>query len=312
VASEPGAWDLVLAASRHAAAAEQAGPDRPCAIDANGTFVCGGSSAVAVLEWQRGRGWHSLLASDDARSALVDLYLPICSAVPERPVVLGHLGQSLDGFIATHGGDSRWVTGPDNILHLHRLRALCDAVVVGALTVAADDPQLTTRHVSGPNPLRIIFDPTRRLDTGYAVFQRTDAPTLYACASSLVGAAETHVGAAAIVGLPADESGSHVPALMRHLRALGCHRTLVEGGGVTVSGFLQAGLLDRLHLTVAPLFIGDGRPAIRLPGEASLEACRRPAYRVFRMGGDMLFDCDLRAAAEPEARGGDERLSRVI
>ena len=98
--------------------------------------------------------------ADDPRHALIDLYLPICSATGARPITVGHLGQSLDGFIATHAGESQFVTGEENILHLHRMRALCDAVVVGAGTVAADDPQLTTRHVSGPSPLRVVLDPT--------------------------------------------------------------------------------------------------------------------------------------------------------
>ena len=69
----------------------------------------------------------------------------------------------------------------------------------------------------------------------------------------------------------------------------------MEGGGVTVSAFLEANLLDRLHVAIAPLIIGDGRPAIRLPPRATLSDCQRPRYRVFRMGGDVLFDCDLRS-----------------
>ena len=67
----------------------------------------------------------------------------------------------------------------------------------------------------------------------------------------------------------------------------------VEGGGVTVSAFLEAGLLDRLQMAVAPLIVGSGKPAIRLEPKDVLSDCQRPAYRVFRMGGDVLFDCDL-------------------
>ena len=83
----------------------------------------------------------------------------------------------------------------------------------------------------------------------------------------------------------------------------------VEGGGVTVSGFLQAELLDRLHVAIAPLIIGDGRPAIRLAPQQKLRDCRRPQVRVFRMGGDMLFDCDLHCEA-PES--DDQQLTRII
>ena len=94
----------------------------------------------AVLRWSAAAGWESLLPSEDPQTDLVELYLPVCSASAARPITVGHLGQSLDGFIATSAGDSCWVTGPENILHLHRLRALCDAVIVGAGTVEADNP----------------------------------------------------------------------------------------------------------------------------------------------------------------------------
>ena len=91
---------------------------------------------------------------------------------------IAHLGQSLDGYIATASGDSYYVTGPDNVRHLHRLRALADAIVVGAGTVARDDPQLTVRHVEGPNPVRVVLDPAARLDARRRVFSDGAAPTL--------------------------------------------------------------------------------------------------------------------------------------
>src|SRR5262245_36305127 len=164
----------------------------------------------AVLAWSPGGGWRSLLAPGDARSELLNLYLPICSATSRRPMTIGHLGQSLDGFIATPSGDSQFVTGDDNIVHLHRMRALCDAVVVGAGTVAADDPQLTTRHVSGPNPLRVVIDSGRRLTSSFRVFTDRAVPTLYICARSRMSPGETHMERAVIAGIdngtPADEA----------------------------------------------------------------------------------------------------------
>src|SRR6185295_3168772 len=155
----------------------------------------------AVLSWTPGAGWKTRLDADDPRGGLLDLYLPICSATAAAPVTVGHLGLSLDGFIATPTGDSQFVTGHENILHLHRMRALCHAVVVGAGTVAADDPQLTTRHVPGHNPLRVVFDPTRRLTAEYRIFQDDDVPTWYCCARGLIRPQETHVGRAQIVGV---------------------------------------------------------------------------------------------------------------
>ena len=216
-------------------------------------------------------------------------------------MTIGHLGQSLDGFIATHSGDSQFVTGDDNIVHLHRMRALSNGVVVGAGTVATDDPQLTVRHVPGPNPLRVVFDPGRRLTPTYRVFTDDSAPTLYICARTLVESGETRMGNATVVGVDCDDASGGVVEALQLLRARGCSRVFVEGGGVTVSAFLQADLLDRLQIAIAPVIIGDGRPAIRLAPHSRLSDCRRPSYRVFRMGGDVLFDCDLHADAEPHS-----------
>src|SRR5438128_7132445 len=242
------AWTIVLAAAglaEHAAEANQFaafgrtndGPLRPVSE----------GHPDAVIAWRPGAGWKPALPPDDPRHALIDLYLPICSATIAQPITVGHLGQSLDGFIATHAGESQYVTGEENILHLHRMRALCDAVVVGAGTVAADDPQLTTRHVSGPSPLRVVLDPTRRLADHYRVFNDDSADTLYVCAKSLAREGETHFGRALVVAVDDRGDGIDVTAVQRVLRARGCHRIFVEGGGVTVSMFLEAELLDRLH-----------------------------------------------------------------
>src|SRR5690606_35464647 len=76
-------------------------------------------------------GWAAADEVSPAVRALLDLYLPIASASADRPLTVAHLGQSLDGYIATDSGDSYYVTGPDNVLHLHRMRALCGAVIVG-------------------------------------------------------------------------------------------------------------------------------------------------------------------------------------
>jgi len=271
----------------------------------------GASDHRAVLAWRHGTGWESRLPAHDARADLVSLYLPICSATARRPIAIGHLGQSADGFIATHSGDSQFVTGHENILHLHALRALCDAVVVGAGTVAADDPQLTTRHVPGSHPLRVVFDPNRRLKADYRVFSDDTSPTLYVCEQSRLDPGEAMIGQAAVVGVDPDGAGGAVGAVLRLLRARGCARVFVEGGGVTVSAFVEANLLDRLHLAIAPVLIGDGRPAIRLAPRAQLRDCARPAYRVFRMGGDVLFDYDL-TTSSPHATDVETGVSRII
>lgn len=309
------AWNVTLAAARTAPGIVTARDPITFGADSEGDLYqvpAGGPGAL--LRWEPSAGWMSLLSSEDSRHALLDLYLPFCSATPGRPMTVGHLGQSLDGFIAMPTGESQNVTGEENILHLHRMRALCDAIVVGAGTVAADDPQLTTRHVLGPNPLRVVLDPGRRLGEQYRLFTDTSAETLCICARSLVRSGESRVGRAALLGIDMAGEGLDVAEVLAYLHARGCFRVFVEGGGVTVSTFLEAGLLDRLQVAIAPLIIGDGRPAIRLPARTALRDCHRPDYRVFRMGSDILFDCDLSGSASSTGTATDESppLSRVI
>jgi riboflavin-specific deaminase-like protein len=307
------AWRLLRTASALADSLERDGRAQLFGTDeADGLRRLPADGPGAVLAWHPGTGWESRLPSDDPRSELFGLYLPICSATSARPVTVGHLGQSLDGFIATLSGDSKTVTGGANIVHLHRLRALCDAVLVGAGTVAADDPLLTTRHVPGTNPLRVVFDPRRRLTPTFRVLTDRTAPTLHICARSRIAPGETHVGAAVIAPIDEGEPGDEAAQALRLLQARGCARVFVEGGGVTVSRFLEANLLDRLQITIAPVIIGDGRPAVRLRPQLRLRDCRRPGYRVFRMGGDVLFDCDLRLTPDGAVNVVPGTVNRVI
>ena len=311
-----GAWTLVRAAAEAAESVSRAGEIAAFDLDDAGALrrVAMGAPS-ALLHWQPGHGWVLVMVAADPRHALVDLYLPICSATAARPVTVGHLGQSIDGFIATPTGDSQFVTGAENLMHMHRLRALCDAVIVGAGTVAADDPQLTTRQVEGTNPLRVVIDPMRRLAADYRVFQDGAAPTLYVCRTRHLQGDAPHVGQAEVMGVNDGPSGMDLAEVIARLRARGCVRVFVEGGGVTVSAFMAAQLLDRVQIAVAPMLIGMGRPALRLPAPNLLSDCARPSHRVFRMGGDMLFDCDLRAAEAgdpPTGSDGPPAIARVI
>jgi riboflavin-specific deaminase-like protein len=264
----------------------------------------------AVVRWQPSTGWCAALAPNDPRRDLLDLYLPISSANASRPITVGHLGQSLDGFIATTCGDHCFVTGPQNILHLHRLRALCDAVIVGARTVENDNPRLTTRLVSGDNPLRVVLDPKRRLADSHHVFCDGDATTVRVTGRGH-GPAHRSTEMELVVDFTDERLDLH--DLVRQLRARGCARIFVEGGGVTVSAFLEAGLLDRLHIAVAPLLIGEGRPAIRMAPRRLLKDCMKVQPRIYRTGEDVLFDCDLRAntAAAAQKRPDTAGVSRV-
>jgi len=95
--------------------------------------------------------------------AWADVFGPLRKGTVDDLVIVGQIGQSLDGRIATESGHSKYINGPGGLVHLHRLRALMDAVVVGVGTAIADDPQLTVRRVAGPQPARVVVDPKGRL-----------------------------------------------------------------------------------------------------------------------------------------------------
>lgn len=218
---------------------------------------------------------------------LVSRYAPLVAAGPR--LAIAQLGQSLDGFIATRTGDSRSLTGADDHVHLHRLRALVDAVVVGAGTVTADDCRLTVRLAAGRHPVRVVIDPHGRIPVDSRVLTDGVAPTLW-----LVGPEATVPTTAAHVGVHRLASEDFAPVrLLDLLAARGLGRVLVEGGGDTVSRFLRAGVLDRLFLTSSPLLIGDGVPGIRFDGtDAIIDALRAPSRR-FLLGDDVCIEFDL-------------------
>lgn len=247
---------------------------------------------AVLIEIVNNGEWIAKTPLTDASAELFDLYLPMALACRDQLLTVAHLGQSLDGRIATENGASRYVTGPENLSHLHRMRALCDAIVVGAGTVEHDDPQLTTRRVTGPNPVRVILDPRCRLDVGHGVFQDRVTPTLLICARELAN--RVVPGEVEIIGVSAPDGRLDLQEMMRRLRERGLFGIFIEGGGLTVSAFLEQGLLDRLQLTIAPLIIGSGRSGIRLPPIQDLAQGLRPRCRRYAMGEDVLFDCRLR------------------
>ncbi len=236
--------------------------------------------------------WRRLLRRAAADADLSPLYGPLLvpPAAEDGCLVLGRIAQSLDGRIATANGASRWISGQQDIVHTHRLRALFDAVVVGAGTVRADDPQLTTRAVEGPSPVRVVLDTNRRLDDRYRVF-RDGPPTLLLCATDAPGA--DRVGEASVLRLKRAREGLDIAAVLAALAARGLRRIFVEGGGITVSRFLAAGALDRLHVTIAPLLIGSGIPGFTFPEAANLAEGLRFTWSVHPLGDDLLLDIPL-------------------
>jgi diaminohydroxyphosphoribosylaminopyrimidine deaminase / 5-amino-6-(5-phosphoribosylamino)uracil reductase len=220
-----------------------------------------------------------------------DVFGPLRKGTVDDLVVVGQIGQSLDGRVATPTGHSRYINGPAGLAHLHRLRALVDAIVIGVGSALADDPQLTVRHVAGPSPARVVIDPNGKL-----------APTARLLANDgvrrfVVTATGTRceLPGVEILTFPAINGHIAPAAILAGLAEAGLRRVLVEGGADTIVRFLAAGCLDRLHVVVAPIILGGGRPSFTLNPIDRVDQALRPPMRVHSLGGEVLFDCDFSA-----------------
>jgi riboflavin-specific deaminase-like protein len=208
-----------------------------------------------------------------------------------RPFVVAQLGQSLDGRIATVTGESRWINRSAALDHLHLLRASVDAVVVGIGTALADDPQLTVRRVAGKSPARVVIDPLGQLPATARCLADDGVRRLVVRAS---GAVPVPPGVEEVC-IATDSAALPPQAIVEALFERGLRRLLVEGGARTISQFIDAGAVDRLHVLLAPLIIGSGKTGLELTPIEKLSDARRPHTQVHPLAdGDVLFDCDLR------------------
>jgi diaminohydroxyphosphoribosylaminopyrimidine deaminase / 5-amino-6-(5-phosphoribosylamino)uracil reductase len=185
-----------------------------------------------------------------------------------RPLVTLKLATTLDGRIATHAGESRWITGEAARAAGHLLRAEHDVIMIGSGTALADDPDLTCRlpGLAERSPVRVVVDGRLRLPlTSRLVATANDIPTWL---MTLEGADATRQGAyedagVEMVEVAAGPDGSiDLAAALEALAESGVTRVLVEGGAHLSAALLRAGLVDRLVWFRAPRLIGgDGHPA---------------------------------------------------
>jgi diaminohydroxyphosphoribosylaminopyrimidine deaminase / 5-amino-6-(5-phosphoribosylamino)uracil reductase len=227
------------------------------------------------------------------------LFGPLRTGVVDDLVVVGQIGQSLDGRIATTSGHSKYINGPAGLAHLHRLRTLVDAVVIGVGTALADDPQLTVRRVAGPQPARVVVDPNGRLPASAKVFASDGVRRLLVTAE---GTRCSPPSGVEILTLSTADGNIAPSTIIAALAARGLRRVLIEGGADTVSRFLAAGCLDRLHVMVAPIILGAGRASFILPAIEQADQALRMPIRAHQLDDEVLFDCDLSVQRVPIGR----------
>ena len=223
-------------------------------------------------------------------SPLQALFEPLRISQVDTMMVVGQLGQTMDGRIATVTGQSKYINGRPGLTHLHQLRALLDAVVVGVGTAIADDPQLNVRLVSGKNPARVVIDPKGKLNPEARVWFEDGTRRLWVVSEGVEINAPTGVE---MVALPALDGRIAPLDILKCLHQHGLNRVLIEGGAETVSRFLQAGCLDRLHLIVAPILVGSGRASLNLPAIEHMDQALRLNVLTHLLGNEILFDYDL-------------------
>ncbi|MDY7542724.1 bifunctional diaminohydroxyphosphoribosylaminopyrimidine deaminase/5-amino-6-(5-phosphoribosylamino)uracil reductase RibD [Cryobacterium sp. 5B3] len=207
-----------------------------------------------------------------------------------RPFVTLKWASSLDGRAAAADGSSRWITGIDARLDVHRRRAGSDAILVGTGTVLADDPALTARADDGTllsaQPIPVVIG-TRTVPADAAVRQHPHPPLFY--------------------------PGPDLGAILRDLHARGIRRAFIEGGPGLASAFVTAGLVDEYLVYLAPTLLGGDRLALGDIGVTGIDEQRRLEIdHVERLGDDLLVIARPRAlpatpAASPEATAAETR-----
>jgi len=234
---------------------------------------------------------------DDHHATFLRLYLPLIvgqhrARIAGVPFITGHLAQTLDGRIACATGHSQWIGNEANLHHAHRLRALHDGILVGGHTVETDDPRLTVRHVPGDDPRRFILS-----GRGHAWRQRPEAKVFQSdgstllCASAALPDLPPVRDSVTVIGLPAENGRIDIHDVNAAIAATGTRSLFVEGGGATLSSFLDAGLIDILHLHVAPRILGSGVNGFRLPEVKTINEGPLLHMTHYELEGELLFEC---------------------
>jgi len=184
-----------------------------------------------------------------------------------RPLVTVSYAQSVDGSIATRNRQPLQLSGRESMILTHRIRAACDAIVIGINTLLVDNPLLTVRLVEGTNPQPIVLDSNLRIPLQARLLDRIDHPCWLACTDrsgpERIDAVEGR-GAEVIRCRPDRLDRVELPNLLHQLGERGISSIMVEGGSQVITSFLEARLVDQLIITIAPHLVG-GLPVLNRP-----------------------------------------------
>ncbi|MHA1606286.1 MAG: 2,5-diamino-6-(ribosylamino)-4(3H)-pyrimidinone 5'-phosphate reductase [Candidatus Freyarchaeota archaeon] len=212
-----------------------------------------------------------------------------------KPYVILNAAMSLDGKIATVGGDSEF-SDEEDWRRVHRLRAEVDAIMVGVNTVLADDPKLTSKV--GRSPLRVVVDSMARTPpTARVLTYRRDVPTVIAVTGRAPAERVERLREAGARILVCGEGRRvDLEVLMEKLFEMGVRRLLLEGGGNLNWGMFEKGLVDEVRVAVAPVIVGGSRAVTLVEGEGFGRVSRAVKLKILnaeRVGGCLLITCKV-------------------
>jgi riboflavin-specific deaminase-like protein len=208
-----------------------------------------------------------------------------------RPLVTVSYAQSVDGSIATRNCEQLQLSSPESMVLTHRIRAACDAIIIGINTLLVDNPLLTVRLVEGPNPQPIVLDSNLRIPLQARILDRTDHRCWLACTDNnspeQFGAVEDH--GAEIIHCRRDHLNRvDLSNLLYQLGEKGIRSIMVEGGSQVITSFIEARLVDQMIITIAPRLVG-GLPVLNRPvvGNGSLLHLNPLTYQI--CGTDIIL-----------------------
>ncbi len=265
-----------------------AGPRRVVAAMIDPNAAVSGRGVAAL----RGAGIIVEVGTREDRARRLNEFY-VKHATTGLPFVTAKFAASLDGKIATAGGESRWITSETMRRSSHRLRHINDAILVGVNTVVADDPELTTRIDGGRSPLRVVVDSTLRIPEGARVLRPDRGGVLVATTAR---ADPARLGRLRDAGVDveiveASSPGVDLGALMALLGARGVLGVLIEGGARTLGAAFDAQIVDKVVAMLAPRIIGGSLAPGAVGGHGARSLAAAPPLRdvtVEQIGPDLM------------------------
>jgi riboflavin-specific deaminase-like protein len=210
------------------------------------------------------------------------VFLPFFARKLKKTFVITHFAQTLDGRIASITGDSKWIGNQQNLIHAHRMRALVDGIIIGAKTLAVDNPRLTVRHVEGNNPSKILIGGDKldidkfNLGKGEIIIFSKNNPQEN---EKII-----------TYSIDRDKDYFKTKNILEILYQSGITSVYIEGGSITTSAFLEQGMVDQVQIHFAPIILGSGITGFKFQGVNSLkDGIHFRSFRFHPIGDQMMF-----------------------